>query len=314
MKENKVLLENFLGKNLKKILELKLVAGEKGLKKRIKTGDINRPGLTLAGFYDFFASDRIQIFGLGETAYLRQLAPETKIKSLEKFFSYDLLCCIFTHGEKPDQLCLDLSNQKNIPLFVTSKETTRFTGLLVHALDDLLAPKTNIHATLVDVFGLGVLFTGKSGVGKSEAALELVERGHRLVADDTVEIKKIDSSLLIGKSNPLLSQHMEIRGLGIINLKDIYGVKSVKKAKTIDFVVILEDWDSSKEYDRLGLEESKYSLLGVDIPSILVPVKPGRNVPIIIETATLNQRLKKMGTYSARQLDENLKEWLQKNK
>jgi HPr kinase/phosphorylase len=308
--EKKVLIETFLEKNARVDLQLELLAGEGGLKKEIKVGDINRPGLTLAGFYDFFAYDRIQIFGLGETAYMRQLSEEQKRAVYEQFFSYDVLCCFFTHDEVPDELFLKYANDNNVSVLITKRDTTRFTTLLMHFLDDVFAPKITMHATLVDVFGVGVMLLGKSGVGKSECALELIERGHRLVADDMVVIKKVDESLLMGSGTPLLKHHMEIRGLGIINVRDIFGIRSVRNRKRIELVALLEEWDCNTEYDRLGLEDKKYSILDIDVPFITIPVRPGRNIPIIIETASLNQRLKKLGIHSARELDKRIQDWI----
>ncbi|TAL30956.1 MAG: HPr kinase/phosphorylase [Spirochaetes bacterium] len=291
-------------------LHLVLVAGKDGLDKEIHMGDINRPGLGLAGFFDFFAYDRVQIFGLGETAFMRQLGPDRKREIYERFFSYHVLCCIFTHNEHPDEFFLELANQHKVPTFVTTHRTTRFISLLTHVMEEIFSPLVVIHGTLVDVFGVGVLLMGKSGVGKSECALELVERGHRLVADDIVEIRKIDESLLMGYGSEVIRHHMEIRGLGIINVKDVFGIRSVRNRKRIELAVLLEEWASGKEYDRLGIDESKYPILDLDVPFITVPVRPGRNIPIIIETAALNQRLKKMGVYSARELDNRIQHWM----
>jgi HPr kinase/phosphorylase len=311
---NKILVKNFLEDTGVIDLQIRLVAGSSGLSKEIRVGDINRPGLTLAGFYDFFAYDRIQIFGLGESAYLRQLSGEDKNEVLDKFFSYDVLCCIFTHDEEPDRLFVEFADKKGVPVFVTRKDTTRFTSSLVYLLNEAFAPTVTLHGTFVDVYGIGVLLIGKSGVGKSECALELVERGHRFIADDVVMVKRVDESILMGGGSPLLKHHMEIRGLGIINVKDIFGIRSVRDRKRVELVVILEDWVQNKEYDRLGLEETTYAILDIDVPSIMVPVRPGRNIPIIVETAALNQRLKKLGIYTARELDHNLQNNLKKEK
>lgn len=291
-------------------LQLRLIAGEGGLDKEIKYGEINRPGLALAGFFDYFAYDRIQIFGQGETAFMNQLSYEQKVKTYSDFFSYDLLCCIFTHEYMPDKLFLEFAEKKNVPIFLSKRGTTRFITLFVHVIDEIFAEQITLHATLVDVFGVGVLLTGKSGVGKSETALELIERGHRLVADDMVIVKKIDESLLMGAGSEILKHHIEIRGIGIVNVREIFGIRSVRNRKRIEMVILLEEWDSTKEYDRLGLDEKKYNILDIDVPYITVPVRPGRNIPVIIETAALNQRLKKIGINSARELDEKIKKWI----
>ena len=291
-------------------LQLRLIAGEGGLDKEIKYGEIDRPGLALAGFFEYFAYDRIQIFGQGETAFMSQLTYDQKVKTYNDFFSYDLLCCIFTHEYVPDKLFLEYAEKKNIPIFLSKRGTTRFTTLFVHVIDEIFAESTTLHATLVDVFGVGVLLTGKSGVGKSETALELVERGHRLVADDMVIVKKIDESLLMGTGSEILKHHIEIRGIGIVNVREIFGIRSVRNRKRIEMVILLEEWDSEKEYDRLGLDEKKFNILDLEVPYITVPVRPGRNIPVIIETAALNQRLKKIGINSARELDERIKKWI----
>lgn len=303
---NKILVKNFLEDTGVIDLQIRLVAGSSGLDKEIKVGDINRPGLTLAGFYEFFAYDRIQVFGLGESAYLRQLSDVQKLHVLEKFFSYDVLCCVFTHNEEPDGLFVEFADKKGVPVFVTLKDTTKFTSSLVYLLNEAFAPTVTIHGTFIDVYGIGVLLIGKSGVGKSECALELVERGHRFIADDVVSVKRVDESILMGSGSPILKHHMEIRGLGIINVKDIFGIRSVRDRKRVELVVIMEEWVQNKEYDRLGLEETTYPLLDIQVPSIMVPVRPGRNIPIIVETAALNQRLKKLGIFTARDLDKNI--------
>ena len=212
----------------------------------------------------------------------------------------------------PSKLFIELANEKNVPLFVSKHTTTRFTSLWIHAVEQYFAQTMTIHGSLVDVYGVGVLLLGKSGVGKSECALELIEKGHRLVADDVVEIQKLDDLFLFGTSAEIIRHHMEIRGLGIINVREIYGIGSVRNRKRIDIIVLLEEWDEAKEYDRLGLDEQKYTILDIDLSYITVPVRPGRNIPILIETAALNHRLKKMGTNSARELDLKIKDIVSK--
>ncbi len=193
---------------------------------------------------------------------------------------------------------------------MTRHRTTRFISLLTHVVEEFFSPAVVMHGTLVDVFGIGVLLMGKSGVVKSETALELIERGHRLVADDMVEVKKIDESLLMGSGSEIIRHHMEIRGLGIINARDVFGIRSIRNRKRIEMVVLLEEWNEGAEYDRLGIDEKRYTILDLDVPFITVPVRPGRNIPIIIETAALNQRLKKMGVFSARELDSRIQNWM----
>lgn len=291
-------------------LQLYLVAGSEGLDKSITAVEINRPGLTLSGFFDYFAYDRIQIFGLGETAYIKTLSRERRGDIYGKFFSYNINCCVYTHNEYPDEIFTDFAAKHHVPTFVTRYPTTRFISLLTHVIDRAFDESITIHGTLVDVFGIGIMLMGKSGVGKSETALELVERGHRLIADDLVEIKKIDESMLMGSSSDLIRHHMEIRGIGILNVRDIFGIRSVRNRKRIELVAELQEWVADNHYDRLGLEEQVHSILDIDVPYIVVPVRPGRNIPVIIETAALNQRLKKMGVFSAHELDRRIKEWI----
>lgn len=310
MKKKKLIIQDLLGKTGNIDLQIRLVSGENGLNKEITGSEMNRPGLTLAGFFDFFAYDRIQIFGLGETAFLNQLAPDKKGEIYNQFFSYNVLCCVFTHNETPDDNLLELAGSRGVPVLVTKHSTTKFISLATHIIEEVFAPAVSLHGTLVEVYGIGVLLIGKSGVGKSECALELVERNHRLVADDIVEVRKIDESLLMGSGSEIIRHHLEIRGLGIINVKDLYGIGAVRNRKRIELVVLLEEWDSSKYYDRLGIDEKRYSILDLEVPFITVPVRPGRNIPIIIETAALNQRLKKMGVYSAQDLDTRIQEWI----
>lgn len=308
--KKKIYIQDLIDNESKIDLQLMLVAGKDGLNKEITMGDINRPGLGLAGFFDFFAYDRIQIFGLGETAFIRHLSKERAYDIYKKFFSYNVLCCVFTHNEYPDEAFISFANEYKIPVFVTKYRTTRFISLLTHVIEEFFSPLVMIHGTLVDVFGVGVLLLGKSGVGKSECALDMIERGHRLVADDMVEIRKIDESLLMGSGSEIIRHHIEIRGLGIINVKDIFGIRSVRNRKRIELVALLEEWDEKKEYDRLGIDDKMYSILDIEVPFITVPVRPGRNIPIIIETAALDQRLKKMGIFSARELDNKIKNWI----
>lgn len=308
--KNGIKIKDLLEKKDRVDLKLNLVAGQTGISKPITVRDINRPGLAMAGYYDFFAYDRIQLFGLGETAYIRRLSDDERLDCYNKFFSYDINCCIFSHNEQPDRLFVEAADSKNVPVMVTERDTTRVSGILNFILDEVFAPKVAVHGTLVDVNGIGVLLLGKSGVGKSECALELIERGHRLIGDDVIEVKKLDETLLSGSGSPMLKHHLEIRGIGIINVKEMFGIRSVMNKKRIDLVVNLEEWDSNKEYDRLGLDEACHKILDIDIPCILVPVRPGRNIPIIIEAASLNQRLKKTGIFSARELDDKIQNWL----
>ncbi|MCU0821468.1 MAG: HPr(Ser) kinase/phosphatase [Spirochaetes bacterium] len=312
MKSKKLHINELLERRGKIDLQLSLIAGREGLNREIRVGDVNRPGLSLAGFFDYFGYERIQVFGLGETAYMSHLSEKKKAEVYEKFFSYDVVCCIFTNDTRPDDVFIRFADNRNIPTFVSKYPTTRFISLWTHAVEEVFSPSISIHGTLVDVFGVGVLLLGKSGVGKSECALELIEKGHRLVADDIVEIHMIDDLFLFGTNSEIITHHMEIRGLGIINVRDIYGIGSIRNRKRIELAIMLEEWVEQKEYDRLGIDEKKHTILDIDIPIITVPVRPGRNIPIIIETAALNHRLKKMGINSAKELDYKIQDWTRK--
>ncbi|HMV44556.1 MAG TPA: HPr(Ser) kinase/phosphatase [Leptospiraceae bacterium] len=295
-------------------LELQLISGERGISKKISNSEINRPGLSLTGFFDFFAYDRIQIFGKGEWAYLNSLTDDKVDIIAEKFFSYPINCIIFTHGNMPKQKIVEKADNLNIPLFVSPMSTHKFITLISDILNKSLAPRTMRHGVLIEVFGIGILLSGKSGVGKSETALELIERGHRLVADDMVEIRRYSESYLIGTCSDILSHHMEIRGLGIINIKDIFGVGSVRDSKLIELIINIEEWSENVDYDRTGLDEETDEILGVKIPFLKIPIKPGRNIPIIVETAAMNQRLKKMGTFGAREFNNKLTNYIEQIK
>ncbi len=292
-------------------LSLVCIGGRVGLLRPITTQDLNRPGLALSGFFDKFGADRIQIFGRGEHAYLERLAGENRHDSIEQFFQRDIPCCIFTHSLEPTEAFLRFAEEARCPVLQSRLDTSEFVMRLIRALANVFAARETIHATLVEVFGIGMLILGDSGVGKSEAALELIERGHRLVADDAVEIRRVAGNILLGQgANPVLGHHMEIRGLGIINIAHLFGVGSIRDNKQVQLVCRLEVWDANKEYDRIGADDATWEILGVATPYIEIPVKPGRNVPIIIETAAMNERLKKMGYYSAREFNQNVMRWL----
>ncbi len=292
-------------------LDLKCITGRPGLVRELKVPEINRPGLELSGFYDNFAYQRIQIFGRGETAYLQKLQQEGKRETLEKLFSCEIPCCVFTHQLEPTSDFIELSENTECAVLQTDLTTSEFTTRVIRVLDNIFAPKQSIHGVLVEVFGIGILIQGDSGVGKSEVALSLIERSHRLVADDLVEIRRVSGNILMGTGTGVSSHHMEIRGLGIINITHLFGVGAIRDKKQIQVVVKLEEWDSNKVYDRLGAEENTADILGVQVPYLVIPVKPGRNIPVIIETAAMNERLKKMGYYSAKEFTQNITKWLE---
>ncbi len=292
-------------------LDLSCLAGRPGLLRPIATPDLNRPGLALNGFFDNFGSDRVQIFGRGEHAFVEKLAAQEHLENVEQLFNREIPACVFTHGLEPPASFIRIAEASGCPVLQTPLATSEFVMRLIRALGNVFAARETIHATLVEVFGIGVLILGDSGVGKSETALELIERGHRLVADDAVEVRRVAGNILLGQgANPALGHHMEIRGLGIINITHLFGVGSIRDDKQIQLICQLEVWDSQKAYDRIGAEERKLDILGVGTPYLEIPVKPGRNIPIIIETAAMNERLKKMGYYSAREFNQNIMRWL----
>ena len=276
------------------------------LGRSIETMDVNRPGLALAGFFKNFASNRIQVFGRGECAFLNEPVTDNLINSLKTFLDFQMPALIFTHNNVPPAFFIEQAKEKNNPLFTTPLSTHDFILHFSRILGDLLAPRTSIHGVLIDVFGVGIMIMGSSGIGKSETALELIERGHCLVADDMVEIVNYEEKQLIGKSSEILEHFMELRGLGIINVRELFGIGAVSKQYPLDLVINLEEWDPYKEYERVGLEQDFVEILGVKIPMLLLPVRPGRNIPVLIETAAINHRSMQMGNHAARKLSERV--------
>lgn len=278
------------------------------------TSDINRPGLQFAGFFDYFANERIQVLGKVEMTYLEHLDPEVRSQRLDKYFSYDLPCVIITRNMDVPDYILEPATKYGVTVFKSKKVTTGLINKLINYLDSALAPRITRHGVLVDVYGVGVFMMGESGIGKSETALELIKRGHRLVADDAVEIKKVAEQRLIGESPELIRHFMEIRGVGIIDIKAMFGVGAVINNKPLDLVIYLEFWDTTKEYDRLGLVDEHIEILGVALPKIVLPVRPGRNLAIIVEIAARNWRLRSLGYHAAQELDNRLNALIQANK
>ena len=270
--------------------------------KQVKLPDINRPALQLSGFFKHFASERVQIIGYVEYSYLKTLDEEKKKEVYETFMSYEIPCLIFCRNLRPDELLLEEANKRNIPIFATEKKTSQFMAEIIRWLNVELAPCISIHGVLVDVYGVGVLIMGESGIGKSEAALELIKRGHRLVSDDVVEIRKVSDETLVGSAPDITRHFSELRGIGIVDVKNLFGVLSVRQTQNIDLVITLEDWDRDKEYDRLGLEEQHTEFLGNKVVCHQLPIRPGRNLAIIVETAAINHRQKNMGYNAAQEL------------
>lgn len=287
-------------------LGLELLAGGSGLDKRVHVPRIQKPGLALAGYTTNLHPDRIQVLGSTELTYLNQLSPTRAERHLKTLCALDVCCFIITKGQAAPEMLLKKTEKYGVPLLRTQHQSSLFISLITRFLEERLLPSTTVHGVLVDVLGVGVLLLGKSGIGKSECALELVLKGHRLIADDVVKVRMKLPAVLFGEGSDLLHYHMEIRGLGIINIKHLFGVAAIRERKKIDLAIELVEWDSAKEYDRLGLEEQTYSVLGLEIPMQVIPVRPGRNISSIVEVAARNQLLKEMGYHSAREFQDRL--------
>jgi HPr kinase/phosphorylase len=280
-------------------LGLSLLAAKRGLKNRIFSSRIQKPGLALAGYTAHFHPDRVQVLGNTEISYLNKIDNQLAVECIKEICSFPISCFIITTGLVPPQFFLESVESAGIPTLSTSLKSSTFISLITKFLEERLLPTTHLHGVLVEVLGVGILLTGKSGIGKSECALDLIIRGHRLVADDMVYIKKKMPATLVGQSEESIQHLMEIRGLGIINVKDLYGVSAIREKKIIDILIELMEWDSTQEYDRLGVDDHRTSILGVEIPHIIIPVRPGRNLGSIIEVAARNFLLKGMGCHSA---------------
>lgn len=270
--------------------------------KRISQTDINRPALQLTGYFEHFDATRLQVIGFVEYTYLEGVSDEVKKDIYEKLLSYNVPAVVFSRELKPDDIFLEAANRHGVPVLSTKKVTSTFMAEAIRWLNVQLAPTISVHGVLVDVYGEGVLITGESGIGKSEAALELVKRGHRLVADDVVEIRKVSEDTLIGNAPDITKHFIEVRGIGIIDVKALFGASSVRETQSIDLVIRLEEWSRDKEYDRLGLEDSYTEYLGNKVICHNIPIRPGRNLSIICESAAVNHRQKKMGYNAAQEL------------
>lgn len=274
----------------------------------VKIPDINRPALQLTGFFDHFDAERIQIVGFVEYRYLNQMTAQDKERIYDELTSYKMPAIIYCRGLEPEEALLEKATKAGVPIYITDVKTSAFMAEVIRWLNVELAPCISIHGVLVDVYGVGVLITGESGIGKSESALELVKRGHRLVSDDVVEIRKVSDETLVGSAPDITKHFIELRGIGIVDVKALYGVQSVRETQNIDLVIELEDWNKDKEYDRLGLEEQYTEYLGNKVVCHQIPIRPGRNLAIIVETAAINHRQKLMGYNAAQELYRRVQE------
>jgi len=294
-------------------LRLELIAGKNGIERKIITvSEVNRPGLSLCGYYEDFAYDRIQVMGAGEIGYLETLTSQERREIFQKMLTYDIPCFIVTRGLKAPQELIEECEKTSTPLLCTSLETPAFVARLVPRLEDEFGPSMLMAGNFVEAFGIGVLILGESGIGKSECALELIRRGHRLVADDAVYLKRVTGHRVLGSNVYPFGHYMEVRGVGIIDVSALFGITAVRARKTVDLVVTLERWEEDKDYDRLGLEDKTYNILNEELPHVIIPVQPGRNTSITVEVAAMNLRAKKMGRHSARELDKIIRSNLQR--
>ncbi|HEX3022906.1 MAG TPA: HPr(Ser) kinase/phosphatase [Lachnospiraceae bacterium] len=264
--------------------------------------DVNRPALQLAGFFDYFDSDRVQVIGNVEHAYMLKMEKDHGVGIMTRLLDYKVPCIVFCRNIEIEESLIELATSRGVPILRTAMATSAFMAEVIRWLKVELAPRISIHGVLVDVYGEGVLIMGESGIGKSEAALELIKRGHRLVTDDVVEIKKVSDATLIGTAPDITRHFIELRGIGIIDVKTLFGVESVKNTQSIDLVIKLEEWNKDQEYDRLGLDEQYTEFLGNKVVCHSIPIRPGRNLAIIVESAAVNYRQKKMGYNAAREL------------
>ncbi|MGE5681795.1 MAG: HPr(Ser) kinase/phosphatase [Bacillota bacterium] len=300
----------FFYNNVKDRFRLSIFTDESGFKRKITEQNLHRPGLALAGFVELFSFTRIQIFGNTENKYLNQLDKNARIDTLRRIFQFNIPCIVLTDGNKPFPEMIELANEFHIPLFGSTFSTTKLSYLISDFLDDQFAPRISVHGSFVDVYGVGMLFVGKSGIGKSEVALDLVERGHRLVADDVIIVTKKGENILMGSGTELVKHFMEVRGIGIIDVKSMFGVRAIRFQKRLEIIVELEIWDDKSYYTRTGLDEAYFNLLDIEIPYIKLPILPGKNITVISEVISLNYLLKHYGYDSAKVLQKRLEDRL----
>ena len=273
---------------------------------QITTPEVNRPGLALAGFYEVFETDRIQLIGYAETQYLHSLEPSTKRVMLQKLVDAKPVAIIYTTNLEVDAALIERAQKDGVPVLRTGLKTSEIMASLISALSNYLAPRITRHGCLVEIYGEGILLLGDSGVGKSETTIELIKRGHRLIADDAVEIKRVSDKTLVGSAPELIKHYVELRGIGIVDVRRLFGMGAVKETEKINLVIQLENWVEGKMYDRLGMDEETIDILGISIPTITIPVRPGRNLAIILEVAAMNNRQKRMGYNTAEEFNNNL--------
>ncbi|CAJ1203604.1 HPr(Ser) kinase/phosphatase [Companilactobacillus nantensis] len=274
--------------------------------KKITTSDISRPGIELTGYFDYYPSERIQLFGQTESAYSRSMTENNRYKVMLELCREDTPTLLISRNIQPSKELLKAASEHNVPVIGSELPTTRLSSMITEYLDERLAPRESIHGVLVDVYGIGILLTGHSGIGKSETALELVKRGHRLIADDRVDVYQRDEKTIVGEAPKILNHLLEIRGIGIIDVMNLFGAGAVRSESEIQLIINLENWSADKNYDRIGTLEDKRTFFDVDVPQITVPVKVGRNISIIIEVAAMNYRAKKMGYDATKKFEDNL--------
>ncbi len=291
-------------------LKLRLV-NNVGLSNRISTYDVNRPGMVLFDYFEHFSFDRIQLFGMGEASYVCEMYQNNNSSTIDKIFEYNIPVFLFSNDITPPNGFIDKSTEHEVPIIISELNTSRIVHALINLLEDEFATSTTMHGVFIEVFGVGVFLKGKSGVGKSEATLELIERGHRLVADDSVEFKRLNDNVIVGKTNKVLKHNIEVRGIGIVDVARLSGMSAIRDRKKLELVILLEDWIEAKQYDRTGLDDHYENVLGINVPYLCIPVRPGRNVYILIETAAKNQRLKELGYHSAKELNNKMIQMMQ---
>ncbi len=274
----------------------------------IQEDDINRPGLQLAGYFDYFDANRIQIIGKTEKTYMDRFSPEERLEKYDKFFSYNLPAVIFSRNIEPSKECMEMAKKHNIPILRSAEWTSSLITNMLSILSVWLAPKITRHGVLVEIYGEGILILGDSGIGKSETAIELVKRGHRLIADDAVEISRVSNRTLVGTAPEVIRHFIELRGIGVVDVRRIFGMGSIKMSERIDLVINLELWQEGKNYDRLGIDNNQINILDINLPMLTIPVKPGRNLAVILEVAAMNNRDRKMGFNSANDLVKRMSE------